>query len=94
MYKPLHDNFPGLFATPTTVRQAQQAVIRYANTYVKDVPNADLERSRIIADERELRNRQLVRSAVLWAVLGIPLLVSLVGGVLLFFATSLMGRTT
>lgn len=66
--------YPGLFAPASEVEKAQTAAARYA-ARTPD-PAATL------ADEREIRNRMLLRSAVLWAVLGIPALIA-VGYVIL-----------
>lgn len=59
-------SYPGLFASRDTAVEAQVAAARFARR--QDDPAQSL------ADERELRHRMLIRSAVLWAVLGIPIL--------------------
>jgi hypothetical protein len=68
-----------LFASPDEVHNAQLAAIRYANATVEaSTTNADAQRALIVANERELRERAALRSAVLWAVIGLPFLIGVV----------------
>ena len=55
--------------------------MRYANETVAGDGDT-LLRARIIEDERELRYRALLRSAVLWAVIGIPTILAVAGTLL------------
>jgi hypothetical protein len=77
---------PGLFADLDEIRQTQRAVLRYATEAVPNGGNDMIVRNRIIEDERELRYRALAKSAVLWAVVGIPLLMAVVTALLFVFA--------
>lgn len=74
--------YPGLFATRGEVARAQAAAARFA-AVCEDPALA-------LADERELRNRVALRSAVLWAVIGIPLLFVIAGVVLSVVAGGLL----
>lgn len=66
--------YPGLFASRDRVEQAQRVADRYASG--SDDPVATREH------ERELRYRAFYRSLMLWAVIGIPLLLALFAALL------------
>lgn len=58
--------YPGLFASPDVALAAQ----KYANDYAKSHDDP----ARVAVDERELRYRALLRSAVIWVAVGFPLM--------------------
>lgn len=79
---PVRLYYPGLMAIRSEVARAQDAAARHA---------AGTEHpSRTIDDERELRNRTALRSAMLIVVFGLPIVV-LIGSAVLFGVLGMVG---
>ncbi len=62
---------PGLFTSAQDVAGIQRTTARWAAS--------EGDPAQANADQREIRYRMLVKSAVLWAVIGLPLLITLFG---------------
>lgn len=81
---PVRLYYPGLMAIRSEVARAQNAAARHA---------AGTEHpSRTIDDERELRNRKALRSAVLIVVFGLPI-VMLIGSAVLLGVLGAIGAS-